>query len=119
MSTTVEDEAGDVVVECELDAAPETVFQALTVPELVCEWLAVEPASAGREIGYAVTESRPHSYVRYEWRDETSSRAVSFVTFELSPREGGRTHFRLTHSATATALSGANTNLPPTMALAA
>jgi uncharacterized protein YndB with AHSA1/START domain len=119
MSTTAEIVGGDVVVECELDAPPEKVWQALTVPELVTEWLEVEPAAAGGETGYAVTEARPHSYVRYEWRDETSSRPVSFVTFELSPCEGGRTHFRLTHRATATALCGANTNRPPTMALAA
>lgn len=119
MSTIADIEDGDVVVECELDASPEKVWQALTVPELVSEWLDVEPASAGREIGYAVTEARPHSYVRYEWHDNTSTRPRSFVTFELTPREGGRTHFRLTHSAAATALAGANSNRQPTMALAA
>ena len=38
---------GEVVVECGLDASPEKVWRALTIPELAADWLgaAYEPAS--------------------------------------------------------------------------
>ena len=49
MTLTAETDAcqQEVVVECELDASPEKVWRALTVPELVAEWLQVPHEADG------------------------------------------------------------------------
>lgn len=114
-------EADEVVVECELDASPEKVWRALTVPELVSEWLDVEPLRGENrralEPGYAIVEAQPFVRVRYAWRDEGTSRPDSVVTFDLAPRPEGRTWFRLTHSPAAATVPivAANGNAPPVM----
>lgn len=92
-------EAQRVVVDCELDAPPEKVWRALTVPELVAEWLEVAPVEEGQERGYAIVEATPFSRLRYAWHDAASDRPGSLVTFELWPQGDGRTRFRLTHGA--------------------
>lgn len=116
----------DIVVECDLDAAPEKVWRALTVPDLVSTWLdvpATEDAGAGHSgPAYRIVEALPYSRVRYAWHDAEASEPETFVTFDLSPRPDGGTSFRLTHSVEAVAhgrVEPANTNSPPTMALAA
>ncbi|MBL8581500.1 MAG: SRPBCC domain-containing protein [Rhizobiaceae bacterium] len=106
----------EVVVDCELDAPPEKVWRALTVPELVAEWLAVAPAADGNEPAYAIVEATPFTRLRYAWRDDESSRPHSLVTFELWPQADGRTRFRLTHTALPPA---ANANGTSTMLRAA
>lgn len=101
----------DIVVECELDAPPEKVWRALTVPELLARWIAAEELGDGETApSYETLEARPFSRLRLAWRDEAASQADSLVTVELAPRPGGRTWFRLTHSASA--LRAANANAP-------
>lgn len=115
------DDTDAVVVDCELDAAPEKVWRALTVPELAAQWLETERAGDSRpgEPSYAIIEAEPCSRVRYAWRDDAASEADTVVTIDLSPAPDGRTHFRLTHSARQRAMPVAvNANRPPT-ALAA
>ncbi|WP_269929564.1 SRPBCC family protein [Aminobacter sp. HY435] len=112
--------ADDIVVECDLEAAPEKVWRALTTPELVSTWLDV-PATddADRDLSgpaYRLIEALPFSRVRYAWSDPAASEPETFVTFDLVAQPSGGTWFRLTHSAEATASRRslpANTNRPP------
>lgn len=115
----------EIVVECELEAAPEKVWRALTVPEFVATWLDVPAAdqSDRHEPGpaYRIVEALPHSRVRYAWSDPAASEPETFVTFDLSPNPDGGTWFRLTHSVEAivrSPVTAANSN-SPLMALAA
>jgi uncharacterized protein YndB with AHSA1/START domain len=111
------DDTDEVVVDCELDAAPEKVWRALTVSELAAQWLETERAGNGRPgaPSYAIIEAEPCSRVRYAWRDDTASEPDTVVTIDLSPAPEGRTHFRLTHSARQRAVPVAvNSNRPPT-----
>jgi len=106
----------EIVVECDLDAAPERVWRALTVPELVEHWLGVQPAGEGDGAGpaYQIVEAEPFSRLRYAWRDAGSSQPDSIVTFDLAPLPGGGTWFRLTHGASADRRQpvAANSNMP-------
>ncbi len=118
-----EDRDDAVVIECGLEAEPEKVWRALTVPELVSAWLDV-PAQAdcGAETGpaYRIVEALPYSRVRYAWRDRDGSEAESLVTFDLTAQPGGGTWFRLTHSVEdAARRAAANANSPTVMARAA
>jgi uncharacterized protein YndB with AHSA1/START domain len=122
---TVEAEGREdgVVVECDLDAAPEKVWRALTVPELVEQWLGVRTAdaAAGAEPRYEIVEAEPFSRLRYAWRDPQVTEPDTIVTFDLSPLPGGGTWFRLTHGIAADSratVAAANSNSPP-LALAA
>lgn len=115
----------DIVVECELEATPEKVWRALTVPELVATWLDVPALEIDGfdEDGpaYRIVEALPYSRVRYAWSDAATSEPESFVTFDLSPNPDGGTSFRLTHSVEAarTVMAPANSNSPPLMSRAA
>jgi uncharacterized protein YndB with AHSA1/START domain len=115
-------EAGDVTVECSLDAPPEKVWRALTVPELVANWLGARPETDKEKDDnaplYEIVEAKPFSHVRYRWRDGNSDETESFVTFELYPLRGGGTRFRLVHAAPQPAIRPANGNSPP-LAMAA
>ncbi|TKT76852.1 SRPBCC domain-containing protein [Aquamicrobium sp. LC103] len=114
-----QERSGDeTVVECELDASPEKVWRALTVPELAAEWLGIdrEAAADAPRPSYEIVEAEPYRLLRYAWRDETAYPAETEVTFELWPRPNGHTWFRLTHGLPATArtpVAAANTNRPP------
>lgn len=115
-----------IVVECELEAEPEKVWRALTVPELVSAWLdvpAADKVSADTtRPAYRIVEALPFSRVRYAWNDASASEPQTFVTFDLEAQPGGGTWFRLTHSAeNSRRMSGAaaNSNSPPIMARAA
>lgn len=111
------DSTDEVMVDCELDAAPEKVWRALTVPELAAQWLETDRAgeSAAGERSYALIEAEPCNRVRYAWRDETASEPDTVVTIDLSPAPDGRTRFRLTHSVAERAIPVAvNSNRPPT-----
>ena len=114
-----------IVVECELEAEPEKVWRALTVPELVSAWLDVPAADkvAADTTGpaYRIVEALPFSRVRYAWNDASASEPETFVTFDLEAQPGGGTWFRLTHSAepVRTVTAPANSNSPPLMRAAA
>lgn len=119
------DEKSDaIVVECELEAEPEKVWRALTVPELVSAWLDVPAAgdAAANGPAYRIVEALPFSRVRYAWNDAAANAPETFVTFDLEAQPGGGTWFRLTHSGEIgrrTAVAAANSNSPPVMARAA
>lgn len=114
-----------IVVECELEATPEKVWRALTVPEFVATWLDVPAADkvTADTTGpaYRIIEALPFSRVRYAWNDATVSEPETVVTFDLEAQPGGGTWFRLTHSVETarTIASPANSNSPPLMRAAA
>ncbi|GAA4114973.1 SRPBCC domain-containing protein [Aminobacter aganoensis] len=120
-----DDRSEAIVVECELEADPEKVWRALTVPELISAWLdvpAADEVSADTSgPAYRIVEALPFSRVRYAWNDASASEPESFVTFDLEAQPGGGTWFRLTHSAESGRRIGgaANSNSPPIMARAA
>lgn len=120
-----DDRSDAIVVECELEAEPEKVWRALTVPELVSAWLDVPAADkvAADRTGpaYRIVEALPFSRVRYAWNDASASEPETFVTFDLEAQPGGGTWFRLTHSAepARTIAAPANSNSPPLMRAAA
>lgn len=103
------DETDAVIFETELDAPPEKVWRALTIPEYLDRWLDL-PAATEFSV---VQADEPHS-ITYRWREqggEALPHEDSLVTFEISPRENGGSYFRLTHAPLAVP-AAANSNEP-------
>jgi uncharacterized protein YndB with AHSA1/START domain len=96
-----------VTFECELDASPEKVWRALTVPELLAEWLPTSGSAEDREpdaVRFSeieTIESRPHEMLCYGLRETGAEPGLedSTVTFELRPTANGGTWLRLVHVA--------------------
>jgi uncharacterized protein YndB with AHSA1/START domain len=85
-----------IVVECELEEPREKVWRALTVPEIVAEWLnpdGTAPLAPNYEI---VTAERPHR-LQYRLREGEDAVVESTVTFELSETPLGGTRLRVVH----------------------
>lgn len=102
------DDARELVLEYELDAPPEKVWRAVTIPALRERWLpqsdlaGAEPVSSvpGEEVCYRVSESEPPFL-------------ESHVTFQIAPNDAGGTLFRIIHQIDRTAFklqSAANSN---------
>lgn len=128
-----------IAFECDLADAPEKVWRALTVRELVSAWLMpndlrAEPGARftfngrkeeGGDVECEVLAVEPHRLIRYSWRDEEARRHSldSTVTFELTRTGEGGTHLRIVHSGFVHAggkqPAAANANRPLTMCLAA
>ena len=87
---------GAVITECDLPDAPEKVWRALTVPELLVGWL---PEALESEI----VEAEPNRLLRYRWsggehdKDAAGRPVESVVSFELTGAEDGGTHLRVVH----------------------
>jgi len=125
----------DVVVECALDAPPQKVWRALTVPSLVTAWLMPGKVDArpGARFGFdgeaaglpgpidcRVLDAEPHRLLRYSWRERDGARTIdSVVTFELDPDGRGGTRLRIVHGDFVAMPAAANANGPSTMMLAA
>jgi uncharacterized protein YndB with AHSA1/START domain len=96
MSDAVKPDETDaaLVLEYELDAPPEKVWRAVTIPALRQRWLPdsdlaeAEPEStvAGEEVRYRLRESEP------PFRE-------SRVTFRIEPNQDGGTRFRIIQEA--------------------
>jgi len=102
-----------VIFETELDAPPEKVWRALTIPEYLERWLDL-PAKT--EISVVHADEPPT--VTYRWREQgenSSSSEDSVVTFEVTPLYNGGSHFRLTHTPLAIP-AAANSNEPMMLA---
>ncbi len=119
-SETNSSEDGEVVVECGLDASPEKVWRALTVPELAADWLGAMHESApvsGEAATFEIVDSVPFTRLVYRWTDRSEpSPAESTVTVEIKPHGTDASWFRLTHRPPA-CFAAANGNVR--MALAA
>jgi uncharacterized protein YndB with AHSA1/START domain len=85
-----------VITECDLPEAPEKVWKALTVPELLAAWL---PEVVDSEI----LAAEPDRLLCYRWRaagpdrDPAGRVLDSVVTFELTGTGTGGTHLRVEH----------------------
>lgn len=98
----------ELVFECALDAPPEKVWRALTIPEYLERWLRPD-----HELDLAVVSAEENRSLSYRWR--AAGESDSLVTFEVSPLEDGGTWFRLTHAPIAVP-AAANSNGPMMMA---
>jgi uncharacterized protein YndB with AHSA1/START domain len=86
------DDERKLVFEYDLDAPPEKVWRAVTIPALRARWLPQsdlvesEPVSSvmGEEICYRVRDAEPPFL-------------ESSVTFQIEPNHGGGTRFRIVH----------------------
>jgi len=107
-------ETDALTFECALDAPPEKVWRALTVPEYLERWLKPE-----QKIELAVVTAEENRSLTYRWRESGQGAIVgmedSLVTFELTPTNDGGTWFRLTHAPMAVPVA-ANSNGPLMMA---
>lgn len=82
-----------VVADCDLEAAPERVWRALTEPALLARWL---PEAARKA---EVVEARPTERLHLAWRerDEAGALIESDVVFTLAPMINGGTRLRIVH----------------------
>lgn len=101
--------------ECKLDAAPEKVWRALTVPAYLERWLKPD----AERLDMSVVEAKENQSVTYRWREGGQGAIIgaedSLVTFELTPMADGGTWFRLTHAPMAVPVA-ANSNVAMAMA---
>jgi len=98
----------ELVFECSLDAPPEKVWRALTIPEYLARWL--KPAD---DIELSVVTAEENKSLTYRWREAGQGAVTdaedSLVTFELTPNDDGGTWFKLTHAPMAVPVA-ANSN---------
>lgn len=85
-----QDRAKQLVFEYQLDAPPEKVWRALSIPAFRERWLPAEVEALS---------SVPGEEVRYRLKEEEPPFLESVVTFRLAPSEGG-TELRIIHSLT-------------------
>jgi uncharacterized protein YndB with AHSA1/START domain len=96
----------EVRFETELDAPPEKVWRALTVPEFVARWLA--PGDIRPEEGHAfrlegrnadidceIVEAKPPRLLSYSWREQDGP--DSLVRFHLDGTAAGGTRLTIVH----------------------
>ena len=113
--TTAEAETVDLVLEYELDAPPEKVWRAITVPELREAWL------PGRDL--ADTDplfTVPGNEIRFRMRDDTPPYLESIVAFQIEPGQNSGTILRITQGLVDARLTSpmpkaANSNEPALM----
>lgn len=101
-----QDRAKQLVFEYQLEAPPEKVWRALSIPAFRERWLPAEVEALS---------SVPGEEVRYRLKEEVPPFLESVVTFQLAPNDGG-TELRIIHSLTDARLSQppapANSNQP-------
>jgi uncharacterized protein YndB with AHSA1/START domain len=85
----------ELVFAYQLDAPPEKVWRALSIPAFRERWL---PAQV------EAFSSVPGQELRYRLREDEPPFLESVVTFQLAPNDGG-TELRIVHSLTDTRLS--------------
>jgi uncharacterized protein YndB with AHSA1/START domain len=106
-----------LVFECALDAPPEKVWRALTVPAYLERWLKPD-----RPLDLAVVTAEENRSLTYRWREAGQGTIAemddSLVTFELTPTHDGGTWFRLTHAPLAVPVA-ANSNVAGALMMAA
>jgi uncharacterized protein YndB with AHSA1/START domain len=101
-----QDRTKQLVFAYQLNAPPEKVWRALSIPAFRERWLPVEVEALS---------AVPGEEVRYRLKEEEPPFLESVVTFQLAPNEGG-TELRIIHSLTDARLSQppapANSNKP-------
>lgn len=100
MSDTEADaRTADLVQDYDLDAPPEKVWRAISIPALRDSWL-----PRGDLADAAPISSKPGKEVRYRMRDDEPPFLESIVTFQLSPNAVGGTRLRIIHGLDVTKL---------------
>ncbi|UFZ02369.1 SRPBCC domain-containing protein [Bradyrhizobium ontarionense] len=98
--TKADQQTKDLVLDYDLDAPPEKVWRAISIPALRENWL------PRRELADAAPISAtPGEEVRYRMRDDEPPFLESIVTFQLSPNAAGGTRLRIIHGLVATKLT--------------
>jgi len=115
-----------IVVDTDLDAPPETVWRALTTPELVEAWLGDGDirAEVGHRFAFTpageepveceVLEAERAERLRVSWRgrDAAGGAIESEVAFVLIPTIGGGTRLRVVHDGFVQVFATAMATLP-------
>lgn len=87
-----EDNGTSLVFEYRLDAPPEKVWRAISIPQLREQWLPA-PALAQAE----AVATRPGEEVQYRLRDDEPPFLESLVTLKIRPAARGGTVLRIVH----------------------
>lgn len=97
-SDSPDDAARDaLVLDFELEAAPDQVWRAVSEPDLAALWMAPERAPGG-PIDCQLIEAEPGQRVRYAWRSAQPGGPLdSEVAFELHPGANGGVRLRVIH----------------------
>ena len=82
----------DLVLEFELDAPPEKVWRAISIPAVRRKWLPEGDLAEGEPVS-----SKPGQEIRYRMRDGEPPFRESVVTFQLIPNAVGGTRLRIIH----------------------
>ncbi|MGJ5204280.1 SRPBCC family protein [Bradyrhizobium sp. HKCCYLR20261] len=82
----------ELVLDYDLDAPPEKVWRALSIPALRDSWL-----PNGDLADAAPISSKPGEEVRYRMRDDEPPFLESIVTFQVMPNAVGGTRLRIIH----------------------
>ena len=93
--TEPEKQAEHLVFEYELDAPPEKVWRAISVPGFRGKWLPEEDLADADPVS-----SAPGEEIRYAMRDGESPFLESVVTFQVRPGADGGSILRIVHGLT-------------------
>lgn len=93
--TEAEGRTQDLVFEYRLDAPPDKVWRAISIPAFREKWLPAEALASPRPVS-----SVPGEEVRYRVRDDEPPFLESVVTLRIAPAAGGGTTLRIVHSLT-------------------
>ncbi|MPT39608.1 SRPBCC family protein [Achromobacter denitrificans] len=90
--SALDDPRQDILLEYELDAPPEKVWRALSIPEFREQWLPGLDLASPDPV-----DATPQEEVRYRMRDDEPPFLESVVTFQLRPAADGRSLLRIIH----------------------
>lgn len=103
-----------LVLEYDLDAAPEKVWRAISLEEYREKWLAKNALAASEAVS-----AKPGQEVSYRMRDDEPPFLESVVTFRIAPNQAGGTSLRIIHEIADLrfdrTLKAANSNGSPVM----
>jgi uncharacterized protein YndB with AHSA1/START domain len=93
MSETKADQAAsDLVFEYELDAPPEKVWRAISIPAFRDKWLPKDALVSAEPVS-----TEPGEEIRYGMRESEPPFLESVVTFQVRPNADGGTKLRIIH----------------------
>ena len=96
MSDTEARQSGaNLILDYELDASPEKVWRAISIPEFREHWLPEKHLADDTPIS-----AEPGEEIRYRMREKEPPFLESIVTFQLAPNLRGGTRLRIVHSLT-------------------
>lgn len=88
--------ADQLVLDYVLDAPPEKVWRALSIPAFRERWLPDDALADAEPVG-----SIQGREIRYRMREDAPPHLASVVTFQLRPDADGGTRLRIIHAPTA------------------